>query len=205
MSTTVRPTKRQKVISSAVSLFRSTHDVKKVSLETIAEEARVSPTTIYNCFGNREALVYEVIKELVRANLERNRALIRSELPFPRKLIGIMSGKLALASQMNGEVIEKMVRQDKKIAPFVDEVYEQEVKPLWKELLADGKKQGYIDPALDDEALLIYLDVLKAGFSVRPEVLRDFKENMGLIERLMRLMFYGFMKKDIDLFRKEEE
>jgi AcrR family transcriptional regulator len=72
MSITVKPTKRQKIISSAVSLFRSTHDVKKVSLEIIAEEARVSPTTIYNYFGNRETLVYEVIKELVRANLERN-------------------------------------------------------------------------------------------------------------------------------------
>jgi hypothetical protein len=71
-------------------------------------------------------------------------------------------------------------------------------------MLADGKKQGYINPALDDEVLIVYLDVLKAGFSARPEVLKDFRENMGLIEQLTRLVFYGFLKKDINLFPKEE-
>ena len=197
--------KRQKILTAAFDLFRRTHDVKRVSLEAIAAEAHVSPTTIYNHFGNRETLVYEVIKELVRANLERNRALVRSELTFPQKLIGIISGKMELADKVNGEIIEKLVSQDKKIAPYIAEIFEREIKPLWKEIVADGKKQGYIDPALDDEALLVYLDVLQSGFRARPELLQGFQKNMGFIEQLTHLMFYGFLKKEIDLFRKEEK
>ena len=197
--------KRQKILKSAVDLFRRAHDVRRVSLEAIAAEARVSPTTIYNYFGNRGTLVFEVIKELVNESLERNRALVRSELPFPQKLIGIISGKLDLASRVNGEIIEKMISQDKKIAPFIDDIFEQEIKPLWREILSDGKKQGYVDPALDDEALLVYLDVMQAGFRARPELLQGFKENMDFIEQLTRLMFYGFLKKEIDLFRKEDK
>jgi TetR/AcrR family transcriptional regulator, cholesterol catabolism regulator len=203
-----RPTnKRQQILAAALNLFQRTHDVKKVSLEDIAREARVSPTTIYNCYGNRETLVYEVIKRLVGANLERNRALIRSELPFHRKLVGIIGGKMEIAEKVNTEIVEKLVSQDSRIAPFVDEIFEKEIKPLWKEMLADGKKKGFIDPTLDDEALLTYLEIIQAGFRARPELLRGFnlKENMAFIEQLTRLTFYGFLKKDIDLFKKETE
>ena len=166
-------------------------------------EAHVSPTTVYNKFGNREGLVYEVIKELVSVTLESNRALIRSDLPFPRKLTGIISNKLNMVETVNREIIGKLVSQDKNIAPFINEIYELEIKPLWKEMIADGKKQGYIDPNLDDEAVVVYLDVLQAGFKARPEILQDFKENMGFIEQLTRLMFYGLLQKEVDLFGKE--
>jgi AcrR family transcriptional regulator len=195
--------KREKIITAATELFRHTHDVRRVSLEAIAKEAHVSPTTIYNNFGNRETLVFEVIKELVRTNIERNRALISSELPFPQKLIGIISGKLELADKVNNEIIEKMLSQDKTVAPFIDQIFKKEIKPLWKDMVADGKKQGYIDPSLDDEALLVYLDVLQEGFRARPELFQNFQNNIGFIEQLTHLMFYGFLKKEIDLFRKE--
>lgn len=198
-----RSGKRRAIINAAISLFSRTHDFRRVSLEVIAKEARVSPATIYNKFGNRETLVYEVIKDLVRANLEHSRALIRSDLPFSQKLTGIISGKLDMAETVNNEIIEKLISQDETIAPFIDEIYQQEIKPLWKEMVADGKKQGYIDPALDDEALLVYLDVLQAGLRARPELLQGFKEDMGFIQQLTHLMYYGFLKKEIDLFGKE--
>jgi AcrR family transcriptional regulator len=201
--TTEKTDKRQKILTAARTLFNHTHNVKRVSLEAIAEEAGVSPTTIYNNFGDRETLVYEVIKDLVKTNLERNRALIRSELPFPQKLIGIISGKMDVAEKFNTEIVAKLVGQDKKMAPFIDKIMQEEIKPLWLEMVADGKKQGYIDPALDDEALLAYMDVLQAGLRAKPEVLQGFQNNMDFVQQLMRLMFYGFLKREIDLFQKE--
>jgi AcrR family transcriptional regulator len=195
--------KNQKIVDAAVSLFQRTHDVKKVSLEAIAREAKVSPTTIYNNFSNRENLLCEVIKLLVRENLDSNRKLVRSDIPFPQKITGIISGKLDLASKTNTELIDKLISQDKTIVPFIDEIYEKEIRPLWLEILADGKKQGYIDASLDDEALLTYLDALKVGFKAKQDVLQNFTNKMELIEQLTHIMFYGFLKKDIDLFKKE--
>lgn len=196
--------KRQKIVDAAVSLFRRTHNVKRVSLETIAREAGVSPTTIYNNFGTREALLYEVIKVLTEENLERNRKLVRSAIPFPQKLTGIIGGKMDMASTLNGEVINKLLSQDEKIALFVDRLYEKEIKPLWHEILSQGKQEGYIDESLDEEALSIFLDVLIAGFRAKPDVLQNYNNNMGLIEQLTRIMFYGFLKKDIKLFKKKD-
>ncbi len=195
--------KRDKILAAANSLFQRTHDVKRVSLEAIAQEAGVSPTTIYNQFGTREALVTEVAKALLREILEMARSFIRSDLPFPQKLTQIIAGKLDIASQANSEILTKLVSQDKTMTAFVEEAYRTEIQPLWREMLADGKRQGYIDPALDDEALLVYLDVLKAGFSARPELIESFTHNKKFTEQLTRIIFYGFLKEEFDLFNKE--
>ncbi len=195
--------KRQQVINAAVVLFRRTHDVRKVSLESIAREAGVSPATIYNQFVNREGLLCEVIKTLIRDNLERNHRIIHSDLPFAQKITSVISGKLDIASEINGEVVNKLISQDPAISPFIDQVYDDEIRPLWLTMLTDGKKQGYIDESLDEGALLIYLDALKAGFRVKQDALKTYARNPALIEQLSRIMFYGFLKKDLSLVKKD--
>jgi TetR/AcrR family transcriptional regulator, cholesterol catabolism regulator len=195
--------KRSEIIAAALKLFSSTHNVNKVSLEAIAAEAHVSPTTIYNNFQDRDTLVYEVVKELARVNIERNKAIVHSNLPFPQKLISIISGKMDMTDKVNSEIIEKMLGQDKKIGPFIDDIFEHEIKPLWTEIMADGKKQGYVDPTLDEKALVMYLYIMEAGLKSRTEIFKDIKENMGLLANLTHIMFYGFLKKEIDLFKKE--
>ncbi len=195
--------KRERILAAALSLFQRTHDVKRVSLEAIAREAGVSPTTIYNQFGTREALVTEVAKALLGEILKMGRSFIKSDLPFPRKLTEIIAGKLDITSQVYGEILTKMVSQDKTMTAFVAEAYHTETQPLWREMLADGKRQGYIDPALDDEALLAYFDIIRTGYSARSELLENLSQNMGLLEQLTRIMCYGFLKKEIDLFKKE--
>jgi AcrR family transcriptional regulator len=202
---TKKEVKHQKILEAAVDLFQRSHDIKRVSLEAIARQAGVSPTTIYNHFSTREELIFEVLKHITSRTIDRNRELIRSDMPFPQKLISIISGKKDLVDQVHSEIVEKMLSQDGKIAPFVDEIYQQDIRPLWREMLADGKRQGYIDPALDEDALLIYLDIIKDGLSVNPGLMKDFKEKMGLIEQVTRLMFYGFLKKEIDLFQKGDK
>jgi AcrR family transcriptional regulator len=197
--------KRQKIISAAVELFSHTHNVKKVSIEAIAEAAHVSPTSIYNHFGNRDTLIYEVVKDLARSNIERNKALIDSDVPFPQKLIGIISGKIDMTDKINSEVIEKMLGQDQAVGLFVDEIFEKEIKPLWLKIMREGKEQGYVDPKLDDVTTVLYLDIMEAGLKSKMDVFKDFKNNMGLIEQLTHIMFHGFLNKDIDLFQKEEK
>ena len=197
--------RKQQILKSAIDLFSRTHDVKRVSLETIAREAHVSPTTIYNYFGTREKLVYEVIKTLLTENLERNRQIVRSNIPFPEKLIGIISGKLDMVSKVNGEILNKLITQDKTIAPFMDEIYENEIKPLLREIISDGKKQGFVDASLDDEVLLVYFNLLRAGYNVKKDALQKFVNNLPLLQQFSHIIYYGFLKKEIDFFRKEDK
>jgi AcrR family transcriptional regulator len=194
--------KKQRILDAAFSLFSQTHDVKKVSIEAIAREARVSPTTIYNNFGTREKLVYEVIKLLFEDNIERNRKLFYSDVPFPQKIIGVISGKMDMTSNLNNEILDKIISQDESIAPYIDEVYVNEIRPLWFKMLEDGKKEGYIDESLNNEALLIYLDTIKAGTSANKEIWKNYLDKIELMQQITHIMFYGFLKKEIDLFNK---
>jgi AcrR family transcriptional regulator len=192
--------KKQKILEAALALFHNTHNVKKVSIEAIAKQAKVSPTTIYNNFSTRENLVYEVIKVLMKDNIERNRNIIYSNIPFPQKIMGIMSGKLDLTAKLNSEILDKIISQDESISPLIDDVYENEIRPLWKRMLSDGKKEGYIDASLSEEALTTYLEVLMAGFRAKQDVLFGFTDKIEMVKQLTSIMFYGFLKKEIDLF-----
>lgn len=194
------PSRKEKIIEAAEELFRCSHDMRKVSVEDIARSAGVSPTTVYNYFGTREALVAEVAKQLIQAIFERGKGIIESDLPFQQKLAAVISGKIALTSGVNQEVITKMVGQDRSMAAFIDRLYQTELKPLWQEFLEDGKAQGYIEGLMDVDIFMAYLDILRAGFGAKPEIIAHFNENRELIEKLTRLVFYGFLKKEIDLF-----
>jgi AcrR family transcriptional regulator len=206
MNTKRQVDKRQRILEAALGLFQHTHSIKKVSLEDIAREARVSPTTIYNQFGTREALIIEVTKFIMAKIIDMARSYINADLPFPRKFVEIAAGKIDIVSKVDSEFLVKLVSQDPAIRPFIEETFRNEVAPLWLEIIRQGKEQGYIDPALDDTALLVYLDIIRTGMSARPEFTRDWEKNLRLIEKLMHIFFSGFLKKEIDLsevFKKE--
>ena len=192
--------KKQKILDAALALFNNTHNVKKVSIEAIAKQAKVSPTTVYNNFGTRENLVYEIIGLLFDDIIRQNRELLYSDVPFQQKLMGVISGKMNMLSTLNSEILEKIISQDESIAPYIDEVYVNEIRPLWLRMLDDGKKEGYIDEKLDNEALLVYLDTMKAGISVNREQWKNYQDKIVLMQQLTQIMFYGFLKKEIDLF-----
>jgi AcrR family transcriptional regulator len=192
-----KPHKRQDVLNAAIALFGRTHDVRKVSLEAIAKEAGVSPTTIYNYFGTRDNLVGEVARKLVQEMLEKSRALISSDLPFPQKVSEIFSVKMNLIGN-NREVLLKVLNQAKPV--FGDAINLSAIRDLSNEFFDYGKKQGYIDPSFDNQTIAEYFDILRVGIAAKPELATRIELNSPLAKDLTRLIFYGLMKKDVGLF-----
>jgi AcrR family transcriptional regulator len=200
-----RTDKKEQILKAAVALFGRAHDARKVSVEDIAAEARVSPTTIYNYFGTRDALVVDTAKVLMREIIKMGFGILRSDLTFPQKLQAIIAGKTDLLGQYSREVLRKLVGDDKNAAVYGRELYESEVKPLWREFIASGKKEGYIDSEADDEALIAYLDLLRAGIAGKPELAANYEQNMPLLMEMSKIMFHGFLKKDVELFPAKEK
>lgn len=189
-----RETKKEKIIRTTIELFRRTHNYNKVSIEEIAREAGVSPTTVYNNFGNRDNLVVEVLKQIGLAGLESYRAIIRSDIPFTEKIEMLMQKKIQAAQEMDLDVMEKAITQNAQLAEFVAEVHEHQIKPVLLELIRDGKQQGYIEPGISDEAIMLYLELLQESGVAFFRIVKAQQDNEKVLQDFNRILFHGFMK-----------
>ena len=191
-----KETKKEKVIKAAIQLFSNTHNFNKVSIEDIAREANISPTTIYNNFGNRDNLIVEVIKQISLAGLKAYKRIIRADMPFPEKIKLSMDRKINIVGELDWNVIDKMVSQDTRLAEFVAEINENENKPMLLELIEDGKRQGYIKPDLSNEAIMMYFEILQASGSAFFRIISAPGVNPDTVQDLNQILFYGFMNKE---------
>jgi AcrR family transcriptional regulator len=198
MNTSPKSEKSRRILKAAISLFRQTHDIQKVSLENIAREAAVSPATIYNHFGTRENLMREVSKELARSMLEKMRALMDSDAPFPQKVAEVFSAKMDFIGD-NREMLGKLLSHYDSIIGDADL---SEITRLSNEFFESGKNQGYIDPSFDNRLIADYFDMLRAGVAAKPELANRFGNDPKLVNDFTKLIFYGFMKKDVGLFNQ---
>ncbi|WP_303677857.1 TetR/AcrR family transcriptional regulator [Dehalococcoides mccartyi] len=187
---------RDKIISAATHLFLNSHDAGKVSIEDIARKAKVSPTTIYNNFGGRKALVHVVVEKIIDNSLIQAKDIISRPLPFPGKIQLILSNKNDMAGKMPEEILKKLVHMDDEVAALIQEIYQKEIQPMWQKLIADGKAEGYVDPSLSEEAVFIYLKVVRDGFNANAALFEPAKDKINLIMELSRIMMYGFFKND---------
>ena len=181
--------------------------MKKVSLLDIAREAGVSQTTVYNNFGTREGLVEEVIKYLMRETLDKQWAIVRSDLPIPLKIQSIISVKTSAMQDVATDVLTKLAG-DTSTRRYLDGMYEAEIKPMMNEIIDDGKRQGYIRPDLPNEAVMIYLDMLKEGGLANTAQLQRIISDAQLMSGLTRLIYYGLFQKEFDFtidFSTEKE
>ena len=45
--------------------------------------------------------------------------------------------------------------------------YRKELVPIWNSFLSDGKESGYMQPDLDADVFMTYLDILRADWAER--------------------------------------
>jgi AcrR family transcriptional regulator len=197
--------KKERILKAAVDLFGKAHAARKVSVEEIAAAAHVSPTTIYNYFGTRDTLVLETARDLIREIMKMTAAVLRSDLSFPEKMRVITAGKMGLTAQYSSEVLGKLLKESLALTRAGREIYDAEVKKLWKEFIDSGKRGGYIDPSLNDSELLTYFDILRAGIAAMPETMEGMRDDPARYERLTNIICFGFLKKGVKLFPAEEK
>lgn len=194
---TYRNTRKERIISAAIKLWRETHNVQKVSLLDIAREAGVAQTTVYNNFKTRDGLVEEVINYMLRETIDRQWKIVRSDLPIPAKIQSIISTKTAAMQDVYTDVIDKL-SQDSSTRKYLNSMYETEMKPMMNAIIDDGKRQGYISPDLPNEAVMIYLDMIKDGGLANTSRLQTIMDDNKLLTGLTRLIYYGLFQKEFD-------
>jgi AcrR family transcriptional regulator len=190
--------KKERIIAAATRLWRQAHKISKVSLEEIAREAGVSPTTIYNNFGTREGLMQEVIRHLSQEIMDQMQAVMESDLPYPLKMQGMVAAKLNKISGLQSELIEK-IWTDPASRRYVEEITKNQAEPMIKKIIEQGKTEGYIHADIPTDLVVLYFNILKDGTEANKSEVARLSADKNLMLKFARLMYFGLFCKEFDL------
>ncbi|GED71914.1 TetR family transcriptional regulator [Brevibacillus reuszeri] len=184
-----KQSKIEQIYSSSFELF-SKYGFQKVSVNEIAQHAKVSPATIYNYFGTKEQLYGDMLMNWMDNQLEQYEEILDSACSFPEK-----TKEIILLETKNLVILSDRFQA----APFsevsglqqmLENYTEQKIKPFFMRFVAAGKQDGYIRKDQTDEIFMLYFTMYKN------ELGRDWEASNqeGItknIDHMMELFFYG--------------
>ncbi|MBH5319698.1 TetR/AcrR family transcriptional regulator [Paenibacillus sp. GSMTC-2017] len=156
--------KMEQIFHAAFELFNN-YGFQKVSVNEIAQEARVSPMTIYNYFGTKEQLYIEMLINWMDKQLEQYETILQSDQPFPDKTKEIMLGEIRSLNIMADEFLRSSATELSELMVTMERYSEDKVMPFFMRFVALGKQEGYIHAHLTDEMAIIYFTMFKNELS----------------------------------------
>lgn len=181
--------KKKNICKAAFELF-STFGVQKTNIAQIAKKANVSQVTIYNYFGSKENLLKESIKDFLEEKLKQYESLLEEELTFLEIIEKIVFDKSESVKMMNYEFIQTLLSTYKDMQQFIDDFYKNRAIPLMIRLIDKGRREGYINKDISNEAFLFYITIFTRAISQHDLISKLPKSAM---QDLSSLFFYGIM------------
>lgn len=177
--------KMQQILDAAEELFQK-DGVNATAVADIAKRAGVSQVSIYNYFGSKDGLLLEVLRRMVQRYVALADNILEADLPFLDKLTRMVEMKKSELLSYNPDFFLSLF-QNQTIYQYVLKVYEQESLPRIKRLVAMGKAEGAINPALSDEAVVLYTNIVMQAYEQHSDKLTP-----ALWSDLLSLFVFGF-------------
>ncbi|PGZ97123.1 TetR family transcriptional regulator [Bacillus pseudomycoides] len=183
--------KIEQIYSSSFELF-SKYGFQKVSVNEIAQNAKVSPSTIYNYFGTKEQLYADMLMNWMDKQLEQYEKILDSACSFPEKTKEIM-----LLEAKNSQILLDNFQKPpfSEVSGLMQKLKsynEQKVMQFFMKFVAIGKQEGYIHRYQTEEMIMLYFTMYKNELgryweaSNRERITRS-------MDQLMELFFYGLV------------
>ena len=132
--------KKEKIRTAALELFCK-YGTDKTNINEIAQQAGVSPASIYNYFGSKEGLMKETIINLLESSWKTRKELYESDLPFPELLKQLISMKNEFFDQIDLDNFWALFNSNPEIKKIVDDFIKTKYPYIISIFLekADGK------------------------------------------------------------------
>jgi len=182
--------KKATIISVAQELFKEKGFVN-ASIKEIASKANVSQVSIYNYFGNKDALVGECVNFLMIEVIASAREILLSKMDFKEKVTNALSMCSNDISISLSEYFTKEALNDKALIKLINEFINKEKFELFREYIEVGKKEGAIDKTIATETILKFIEAISiAESTIDYSTVPD-----GYIEDIQKLLFHGILGK----------
>lgn len=188
--------KYQHILSSGKELFWK-HGIKRVSVEEICAQAKVSKMTFYKFFKNKKALVIAILENTVGVALEDYKELINQDCSFTDKIAQILKMKLEGSKDISQEfILDIYQNQSMGLLPYMEELGKKSLA-LTMAFLLDSQKKGLIRQDIKVDFILYYFNHMMA-MTTDPELLSKYEKPQDLIMESTEFFFYGIGAKQMD-------
>ncbi|MBC1417177.1 TetR/AcrR family transcriptional regulator [Listeria innocua] len=181
--------KKTAIIQAALSLFGK-QGFSDVSIKDIASLAGVSQVSIYNYFGNKEALVAECAKIIMQDTITLAEEILVSEGTFTDKLARAIQLCQAEINVSLSKFISTEASKDSQFIRLLVNNINKLKKDIYMEYVAAGKKVKVINNDISDDVIQLFIDSINGlGLTVSEKELE--KKQAEIIH----LFLYGLIGK----------
>ena len=187
--------KQESIIQGAAQLFQQ-NTIEKVTVQEIAETAKVSYATVFKYFGSKQDLILEVMKWLYEQAYDELEKIIHSDKRYLERMQEMMFHKGRLFENVNVDLFKHASSYNPQEIAKTVAFYEEKKQNLYHEFFEEGKKQGYIHPEIPIDSIILHRNALRALVQANPEILIELKHNTDLLRGYLRILLLGIMGKE---------
>lgn len=193
MNTQKSNKKFDSIFATAKDLFWK-YGIKRVSIEEICKEAKVSKMTFYKFFPNKIELAKTILEDTIGESMTKWENLVKSEIPFQEKVKEIFIIKFEASKNISMEFINDIYKNPEMGLMPIIETQGQKSMSLFIEFLTDSQSKGLIRNDIKIEFILNYVNNASQMMDDK-QLLSHYKQPHDLIMEMMNFMFYGLAPK----------
>lgn len=191
MENLIRNKKYQDLLTTGKDLFWR-YGLKRVTIEEICREAKVSKMTFYKFFPNKNELAKRIMDEVYEDAFRRFETLINRDIPFQEKLEQMFLMKLEGMKNMSMEFIKDIYMDPKSGLVDYMEEYRQKSMSSIINFYTTAQEKGSIRKDIKIEFIMAFSNqILK--MMEDEKLMSIYKQPQDFIMEAMNFLFYGIM------------
>ena len=181
--------KYQQITDSGKKLFWK-YGIKRVTVEEICTEAKVSKMTFYKFFSNKIELAKTILTNLISHSLQETEELINKDCPFEDKINRMLEMKLENTQSISPEFISDLYKNPEQGMMQILEKTQEKSMALTVLFLQDSQKKGFIRKDIKIEFIIYFLGKSIQMISDK-DLLSQYENSQDAIMEITNFFFYG--------------
>lgn len=186
--------KLKEILVAAKELFWK-HGFKRVTIEEVCREAKVSKMTFYKHFKNKMELIKYLLNFIYEKALQKYREIMDSDLPFPEKVKKTLDLKMEQSQDISNEFMNDYIRHaDPEMLDFMNEMKAKNLEMIVKDY-SEAQNRGEIRKDIKIDFILYFLNQMFV--MMQDENLEKIYSNpQDMIMEVTNFFFYGVLPRD---------
>ena len=184
-------TKFQQLVTTAHDLFMR-HGIRRVTVEEICLEAKVSKMTFYKHFKNKIDLTKHLLHQIYSKQIADYRTIMAKQILFPEKVKQIVQLKHEQTIMISQEFFRDLLKNpNPEIVEFLEKKREESLNEVLNDLNM-ARKKGDIRQNINPEFILYFLNRM-TEMAKDENLLSLYHSPNDLVMELTNFFFYGIL------------